>query len=238
MSWRFDRPALPSFVAVNCLLVACSLKGFDDGGVRPPDAANLPDGFATASDGGPGCPVCETIVTGQDHPTELLFYNGDLYWIRGSATGYVVKSDSEGHGVVANEDHPISNGHDLVPMSGDVYALSDDVIKRFFSSYSTCTNPDGIKHLAAFSIDEALMVKEGTLGIGGCGDPSTIVNDNITAVVGDGTFASAVNYTTAAGPLSIAVSDFNSDGNQDLAVANFSANSISSLRACLRCRCV
>jgi hypothetical protein len=40
-------------------------------------------------------------------------------------------------------------------------------------------------------------------------------------------FAAAVSHPVGAGPSSVAVEDFNDDGRQDLAVANFGDNSVS-----------
>ena len=40
-------------------------------------------------------------------------------------------------------------------------------------------------------------------------------------------FAAAVDYPTSTAPYSVAVGDFNRDGNQDLAVANINAQSLS-----------
>jgi hypothetical protein len=46
---------------------------------------------------------------------------------------------------------------------------------------------------------------------------------------GDGTFQPAVSYASGAGPYAVATGDFNQDGKQDLAVANFEANTVSIL---------
>lgn len=47
---------------------------------------------------------------------------------------------------------------------------------------------------------------------------------------GDGTLAPAVNYVVENGAISVAIADLDGDGNPDLAVANFSSNSVSLLR--------
>jgi hypothetical protein len=46
---------------------------------------------------------------------------------------------------------------------------------------------------------------------------------------GDGTFQPAVNYAAGSGPTSVAVGDFNGDGKQDLAVANYYSSGVSVL---------
>jgi hypothetical protein len=46
---------------------------------------------------------------------------------------------------------------------------------------------------------------------------------------GDGTFQTARNFPAGIAPWSVAVGDFNGDGNQDLAVANFGSNNVSIL---------
>src|SRR5207247_541318 len=46
---------------------------------------------------------------------------------------------------------------------------------------------------------------------------------------GDGTFLAAVSFAVGSSPRSVAVGDFNSDGRQDLAVANYSSNDVSVL---------
>jgi VCBS repeat protein/FG-GAP repeat protein len=56
---------------------------------------------------------------------------------------------------------------------------------------------------------------------------------NLSIFLGDGagSFGTATNFGVGANtsPQSVAVGDFNSDGKQDLAVANFSANNVSVL---------
>jgi len=44
---------------------------------------------------------------------------------------------------------------------------------------------------------------------------------------GDGTFQPKVDYSTSSGPASVAVGDFNGDGNLDLAVANLADGTVS-----------
>ena len=58
------------------------------------------------------------------------------------------------------------------------------------------------------------------------GNPS-----NVSILLGDGTgnFGAATNFAVGSGPFSMAVGDFNNDGKQDLAVANFYSNSVSIL---------
>ena len=46
---------------------------------------------------------------------------------------------------------------------------------------------------------------------------------------GNGTFQAKTDYTVGAGPKSVAIGDFNDDGNLDLATANYNANSVSVL---------
>jgi hypothetical protein len=46
---------------------------------------------------------------------------------------------------------------------------------------------------------------------------------------GDGTFQRALNYAVAGAPQFAVVADFNNDGKPDVAVANYTSNSISLL---------
>src|SRR5207247_10131353 len=46
---------------------------------------------------------------------------------------------------------------------------------------------------------------------------------------GDGTFQPALNFSTGASPMSVAVGDFNRDGKPDLAVANHGSGNVSVL---------
>src|SRR5262249_49900732 len=52
----------------------------------------------------------------------------------------------------------------------------------------------------------------------------TILNDD-----GGVSFAPVTNYAVGASPVSVAVGDFNGDGKQDLAVANYNDNTVSIL---------
>src|SRR5207249_2462038 len=58
-------------------------------------------------------------------------------------------------------------------------------------------------------------------------------SNNVSILLGDGagSFSAATNFSTGAGtqPASVAVGDFNGDGKQDLAVANFFPNTVSIL---------
>jgi hypothetical protein len=54
-------------------------------------------------------------------------------------------------------------------------------------------------------------------------------NISIRSGNGDGTFASAVNYSVGDSPFSVASSDFDADGDIDLAVANWESDNISIL---------
>ena len=44
-----------------------------------------------------------------------------------------------------------------------------------------------------------------------------------------GNFSAATNFGVGSNPISVAVGDFNGDGKQDLAVANYSSNNVSIL---------
>jgi hypothetical protein len=71
------------------------------------------------------------------------------------------------------------------------------------------------------------------IAVANWGDPSKDVNGSVAILLGDGagrfTFASGSPYPVASSPNSIAMADFNGDGNQDLATANVNGNSISVL---------
>ena len=59
----------------------------------------------------------------------------------------------------------------------------------------------------------------------------TIDSDNVSILLGDGTgnFSAPTNFAAGDVPLSVAVGDFNGDGKQDLAVANFDSDNVSIL---------
>ena len=57
----------------------------------------------------------------------------------------------------------------------------------------------------------------------------SVLLGNGTGSTGDGTFTPAASPATGGSPRSLAVGDFNGDGRQDLATANFNANSVSVL---------
>ena len=56
-------------------------------------------------------------------------------------------------------------------------------------------------------------------------------SDNVSILFGDGngTFGMANNFGAGDGPQSVAVGDFDGDGNQDLAVANLGSDNVSIL---------
>jgi hypothetical protein len=60
---------------------------------------------------------------------------------------------------------------------------------------------------------------------------STTTNSSVPVLLGagNGTFSNAVHYLAGAGPLALAVADFNGDTNLDLVVANNRSNSLSVL---------
>src|SRR5205814_2046939 len=53
----------------------------------------------------------------------------------------------------------------------------------------------------------------------------------VSILLGDGTgnFSAAANFGSGNDPISVAVGDFNGDGKQDLAVANYATNDVSIL---------
>ena len=58
-----------------------------------------------------------------------------------------------------------------------------------------------------------------------------IDSGNVSILLGDGAgnFSAPTNFGTGDGPVSVAVGDFNGDGKQDLAVANYGSNNVSIL---------
>ena len=61
--------------------------------------------------------------------------------------------------------------------------------------------------------------------------PLPTTTDNVSILLGDGAgnFSAATNFAAGDYPYSVAVGDFNGDGKQDLAVANFSSGNVSIL---------
>ncbi|PYJ03502.1 MAG: hypothetical protein DME25_12075, partial [Verrucomicrobia bacterium] len=60
---------------------------------------------------------------------------------------------------------------------------------------------------------------------------SQFTNSSVSVLLGngDGTFQAPISYAAGEGPLSLVVTDFNSDGRPDLAVANYRSRSVSVL---------
>src|SRR5439155_1618760 len=59
----------------------------------------------------------------------------------------------------------------------------------------------------------------------------SVSTNNVSILLGDGTggFGAATNFTVGTEPYSVAVGDFNRDGNPDLATANFTTANVSVL---------
>ena len=72
--------------------------------------------------------------------------------------------------------------------------------------------------------------KDGKVDVAVTNDNSAGGTVSVLLGNGDGTFGSPVPYPVEFGPLSVAIADFDGDGNPDLAVANATSNTVSLLR--------
>jgi hypothetical protein len=64
----------------------------------------------------------------------------------------------------------------------------------------------------------------------GSNSVSVLRNTSTSGGIGTGSFAVKQDFTTGTGPVSVAIGDLDGDGQPDLAVANYSSNSVSVLR--------
>lgn len=172
-------------------LAACSLSGLSGGATADADGGGGTEAGSDATSDrveGPACPGCEVIVSGEDHPTEILVVGDKLFWIRSSPSGHVVSSRSDGTSVSFEDDFPIAEGHDLIVSGNEPYALSADGEMKRYLSYSTCEDAKGIRRLASFG-DAILEAKPAALVRGDCGGSTTLVDESVTAVAGDPPYA-------------------------------------------------
>jgi hypothetical protein len=65
---------------------------------------------------------------------------------------------------------------------------------------------------------------------GGLNTVSVYRNTSSSGSIGAGSFAAKVDFTTGSGPISVALGDLDGDGKPELAVANYSSNSVSVIR--------
>jgi hypothetical protein len=91
-------------------------------------------------------------------------------------------------------------------------------------AYTTALNPNSVVS-ADFNGDGVLDLAVANAGY--IFDPGTTVS--VLIGKGDGTFASAANYTVGLQPFSVTSADFNGDGTADLAVANYASGTYSVL---------
>src|SRR5579871_869889 len=92
-------------------------------------------------------------------------------------------------------------------------------------------NAGGVAQMTTLTLASGLHSLQAIYGGGSGGyqaSQSAALPYIVTAVSGAG-FATAVNYSSAAGPFGLAVGDFNADGKADLVTANFDGNNVSVL---------
>ena len=85
--------------------------------------------------------------------------------------------------------------------------------------------------LETYSMTVGDFNRDGKLDLAVTEDSGTTNSGSVSVLLGngDGTFQMPVSYSVGASPTSVAVGDFNRDGNLDLAVANFITNNVSVL---------
>jgi len=201
-------------------------------GAPAPEAGNEPDALA-AGDFNRDGKLDLAIANGGDGTVTILLGDGTGHFTYGSAPGV-----GYGPGAVAVGDFNGDGKLDLAVTScgGDPYCGSTGVVAilsgdgagnfTLASSPPTGYYPQSVA-VGDFNGDGKLDLAVASCGSDRfCGSPGAV-----SILLGDGTgnFTLASSPATGVDPWSVAVGDFNGDGNLDLAIANYHSNTVSIL---------
>ena len=184
-----------------------------------------PDGVTIADFNGDGIPDIAATIQGTI-AVEIFSGNGDGTFVAGASypvgalPSFVTSADLNGDGKV---DLITANGSNVSVM-GNVSILLGNGNGTFQPAMNITAGS------LPFSVAVADLNGDGHLDLA-VADESEISGNGVTVLfgVGDGTFGSSAFFSTGTAPASVAVGDFNRDGNPDLATANYLGNSMSVL---------